>query len=264
MNSGSLSNRIDHLKKRLAYRCHRFVVEGRATKNRIAKEAGLSWTLVKDIGSPEFDPSFKTLKALDQIIPGDWEPSTKFVEYDDISKLDLTKFQLGRGRIIGELSRNSKVLMDANAVQAVDPVQIARAQQFLEQRRGRDGVIREDPYFLDVLKGVAPQCSTHVIDIEDPDPMNFYFIRWDTATGYRNSLDLSGTNLAYVDDPAMRECVVQDYLVVRETGWPHFSAVERRFHHGETRSYLRLMVPFRGANSRSRMLSITRPRAFNT
>lgn len=264
MASGLLSSQIDILKKRLAHRCHRFVVEGHATKNQIAKAAGLSWTLIKEIDSPAFNPSFKTLRALDHAIPREWEPSVGFVEAAAAPLLDIKPYQLGRGHTVGALSENTKIIMDAGAVPTVDPGQIGRVQQFLEQRRGRDGVIREDPNLVDVIKGIALKCSTHVMDLEDPDPMNFHIVRWDTKTGFRNSFDFTGLSLSVLEyDPAMRDCVTQDYLVVRETGWSHFSAVIRRFNDGETRSFLRLMVPFRSANDRNRMLSITRPLSFD-
>ena len=264
MGSGLLSSQIDNLKRRLAHRCHRFVVEGHASKNQIAKAAGLSWTLVKDIENASFNPSFKTLKALDHAIPNNWEPSVGFTDANAIPKLDVKPFQLGRGHTVGALSENTKIIMDPGAVSAADPGQIGRVQQFLEQRRGRDGVIREDPYLVDVIKGIGLKCSAHVMDLEDPDPMNFHIIRWDTMTGFQNSFDFTGLSLSVLEyDPAMRDCVTQDYLVVRETGWSHFSAVIRRFNDGETRSSLRLMVPFRSANDRNRMLSITRPFSFD-
>ena len=55
-----------------------------------------------------------------------------------------------------------KIIMDANAVSAVEPTQIARVQRFLEQRRGRDGIIREDRFNFDVIKAIAPQCASHL------------------------------------------------------------------------------------------------------
>lgn len=62
MTLGSLSDRIDNLEKRLAYRCHHFVFEENMTRNQIAGAAGLSWTLVKNIKNPDFDPSLKPLR----------------------------------------------------------------------------------------------------------------------------------------------------------------------------------------------------------
>ena len=75
---------------------------------------------------------------------------------------DLKPFQIGRNRTINELSENIKIIMDANAVSAVEPTQIARVQRFLEQRRGRDGIIREDRFDFDVIKAIAPQCASHL------------------------------------------------------------------------------------------------------
>jgi hypothetical protein len=262
MAAGSLSDRIDALKKRLAYRCHRYVHEGMATKNQLAKSAGLSWTLIKDVGDPKFDASLKTLKALEAAIPGEWGPSVDYSIREPVQRLDLGTIGVGRSFLKGEKSAHDKVFLDTNAVSEVEPTQMAKVQRFLEQRRGRDGIIREGLFDFDVFKALAPQCATHLFDIDDLDPGNFLTVRWDASTGFNGGVDYSGTSLKGFDDAALLECVARDYLMVRETGWSHFSAVSRQFKDKGNRRFLRLIVPMLGADGRRKMVSVTRPSSF--
>jgi hypothetical protein len=263
MIANSLSDQIDLLSRRLAYRCHRYVYEGFATRNQIARAAGLSWTLIKDIAGPSFAPTFKTLKALDAVIPIDWEPTVGFGEIYRETELDLKLFKLGARRISGERSEHAKIYMEPNALSRVEPDQMARAQSFLEQRRGSDRVVRADPVDLDIIKTLAPQCASHYFDIDDPNPENFKVIRWDGSTGFNGGFDYTGTYLAlFRDDDAMFSCAAEDFLTVRETRWPHFSAIKRQLRERGNREYLRLLVPVRGSDNREKMISITRPRSF--
>jgi len=262
MTVGSLSDRIDALKKRLAYRCHRYVHEGMATKNQFAKAAGLSWTLIKNISDSDFDASIKTLKALEGAIPPEWTPSVDFSLRESGPRRDLGAFSIGRYLRTGEKSHHDKVILDVDAVPGVEPTQIARIQKFLEQRRGRDGIIREGLFDYDVFKSLAPQCATHLFDIDDLDPGNFLTVRWDNSTGFNGDADYTGNRLKVFEDVALLECVSQDYLTVRETGWSHFSAVTRQFKDKGDRRFLRLMVPIRGVDGRQKMVSVTRPSSF--
>ena len=262
MKGGSLSIRIEDLKKRLAYRCHRYVLEGNVSRNQLAKAAGLSWTLIKDIEDPKFDATLRTLKVLEGVIPGDWLPAVDFALRKAETPRDLSAYGIGLSHRKGEKSFHSKITMDAGAVLEVEPSQIGRIQMFLEQRRGRDGVIRENLFDFEVFKALAPQCATHLFDIDDLEPANFRTVRWDSSTGFNGGFDYSGTNLAYVDDKALFDCVAQDFVTVRETGWSHFSAVSRQFKDKGHRRFLRLMIPILGADGRKKMVSVTRPSSF--
>lgn len=184
-------------------------------------------------------------------------------EIIDQHVLNLGPYKIGVRQSHGNQSQSSKIYMDPAAVGAVEPEQIDRARRFLEQRRGRDGVIRANPLDLDVIKTLAPQCATHIFDIDDPNPANFKVIRWDPSTGFRGGIDYSGTNLSlFNDDDAFYNCVAEDFLTVRETRWSHFAALRRQSREQGTREFLRLLVPVRGSDMRDKMILIARHRAF--
>lgn len=47
------------------------------TKSRFAKEAGLQDTTLRNFHEPDWNPTAETLRQLEAVIPGDWQPDEK-------------------------------------------------------------------------------------------------------------------------------------------------------------------------------------------
>lgn len=253
---------IERMKAQAAFRCHRYVAEGYATRNQIASEAGLNWNLVKDIVDPRYNPTLKTIAALEAVVPRDWESTHGGSTASDDEPLTIGKHVLGRRELDGENSQSLKILINDQSITDLEPSQIARIRMYLDESRRVNGLLHEADYEIDVVKAIGPQCACHIYDLDGDDPGDFRAIRWDASTGYKKAIDFTGRKMGTISDSALRSCQIEDFKMVRATGWLHFAAIRRNFKGGESRSFLRLLVPFQGSDNRKKVISITRPQVF--
>lgn len=254
---GRYSKTLAQLEAELRFRCHRYFVETGAKKYKLAADAGISDTLLKDIDRPDFPASIKTLQRLDEIIPEDWEPSINpSVKSIPSPATDLV---LGYKVWDGRLSQSRKVYLRQELLHGLDPDQIERCAEYIEKVREPDGRLLERKIKMTVLHALAPQCAIHVFNVGEDDPTAFYIEKWDNGTGLWNGVDMTGMRFSELEDDALRACQLEDYETCRETQWPSLSVINRRYGSGENRNFVRLMYPFEGEDGRPKILSITRP-----
>ena len=257
MTTEGLSDWIDQLHARLAFNCHRFLVESGMNKHELALRSGVSDTLLKGIEGPDFTASLRTLRRIEAVMPRGWAPAP--VSVPAAPAVDARRFAFDRRQCSGPLSRCFKQYLSLDAVAAADPGQIGRARDYLRQRAEAAGSLREGMFRLDVLKAMAPQCAIHVLDVGDPRPEAFRIQHWDNSTGFKGGRDFSGTLMGDCPDRDLSRCVTEDYRTCRDTGWEHLTAIARDFVNYEARRFLRYMMPFVGHDGRARIVSINRP-----
>ena len=257
---GRYKKAISQLEAELRHRCHRCYVESGIRKYKLASAAGISDTLLKDIDSPEFEASLKTLQRLDEVIPEEWEPAS-----DEPGEQLIVP--ASNDPVIGykiwesDLSRSRKIYVRDDLLHGLDPDQVERCAAYIEKVREPDGRLIESKFKIDVLRALAPQCAIHIFDVGDEDPSDYFIEHWDTGTGFWKGADMTGMKFAELDDEALRGCQLEDYLVCRETKWPNLAIVHRNYAHGEERKFLRLLFPFEGRDGSPKILSITRPQS---
>lgn len=56
-------------------RIRAFASERGWTKSRLAREAGLQDTTLRHFDRPDWNPTVETLRAIERVIPADWQPA---------------------------------------------------------------------------------------------------------------------------------------------------------------------------------------------
>ncbi|MBO6560530.1 MAG: hypothetical protein JJ959_08335 [Nisaea sp.] len=255
---GRYKKAISQLEAELRHRCHRYYLESGIRKYKFASAAGISDTLLKDIDSPDFEASLKTLQRLDEVIPEEWEPAS-----DDADEKLIVPAK--NDPVIGykiwesDLSRSRKIYVRDEMLHGLDPDQVERCAAYINKVREPDGRLLETKFKIAVLRALAPQCAIHIFNVGEDDPNAFFIEHWDNGTGMWKGADITGMKFAELDDEALRGCQLEDYLVCRETQWPNLAIVHRNYAHGEERRFLRLLFPFESKDGLPKILSITRP-----
>jgi hypothetical protein len=255
-----LSEKIDRDLVDLAFKCHRFVAEGCMNRPVLARRAGLSNTLLAGIERPDFQASLRTLAALEKTIPPGWAPSVPLPNRA-LGKNLRTFVRRDTGSSSEKLV-SRKLYLDVDAAETIDSFGMGRVRAALDQWSDHRGRLREDRVNRTVIKALSG-AAVHIIDITEPSPEGFRYEVWDSGTGWKGGTDFTGHRVANTDDPALRDCTFEDFLTVRELGWPGFNAISREFVGAETRRFLRYLYPIEGANQRQKLLCICQPFDFH-
>jgi hypothetical protein len=256
----AFSQQVQTLLARGGFRCHQYVAEGYVSRPALAKLAGISNGTLRGIEQTDFTPSVKTLAALETVIPSSYTPG-------EMRPIVSTSVEIGPF-IEGQKGANSdrissrKYYLNCDAVGEIDKAQIAKIRMATEQWSDATGRIPEESLKRDLLKTIAPQSAVHIIRIIDPRPEGFQYEVWDTGTGWNDSKDFTGQRISESSDPLLRDCTFEDFMVVREFGWPSLTAISRNFLGGEERQFLRYLHPITGRDGSDKILCVCRPQEF--
>ena len=231
------------------------------SRPELARSAGLSNGTLRGIERPGFSPSVKTLKALEAVIPADYRPTAQPAARR--AGVEIAPYVEGHSSVQSTTIVSEKYYLDRDTADQIDKAQIAKIRQASEQWSDPDGRIPEERLNRELLKVVAPQAAIHIIKVTDPSPEGFLYEVWDNGTGWRNSAELSGHRVADASDPILRDCTFEDFMVVREFGWPSLVAISRYFVEGENRPFLRYLHPIAGRDGSLKILCVCRPQEFH-
>lgn len=254
------TDRINALLAQGGFRCHRFVAERHISRPELARRAGISNGTLRGIEGADFVPSVKSLAALEAVIPGSYMPS--HLAPLIVKGVEISPFIEGQKMATSDTMASKKYYLDRDAVAAIDKAQIAKVRIASEQWSDPNGRIPEDTLNRDLLKTIAPQSAIHIIKVTDPRPEGFEYEIWDTGTGWNSSKDFTGQRISESSEPLLRDCTFEDFMVVREFGWPSLTAISRKFADREERRFLRYLHPIAGRDGTDKILCVCRPQEF--
>jgi len=258
--TGGYAPKIMTMLERGGFRCHRFVTDGHISRPDLARKAGLANGTLKGIETPGFSPSVKTLRALEMVIPWEYQPDSIV---RDGGMIDLSYYVEGHRLARSEKIESEKFYLDRDAVDRIDNGQMAKIRKAAEQLSGRDGTIPESQFDRVAFKSLAPQAAVHVIDVTNPMPEDFVYEVWDSTTGWRDSQDLTGFRVSEASYSVLMDCTFEDFKACRDLRWPNLAAISRKFSHGDNRQFLRYLHPISGNDGSLKVLCICRPKEFH-
>lgn len=242
------------------FRCHRFVSEKHMSRPNLARAANIANGTLRGIERPDFLPSVKTLEALEAIIPAEYQPG--MAPAPRAAEVEIAPYVEGQRESRSDTIVSRKYYLDRDAAIEIDKAQIAKIRLASEQWSDVDGRIPEARLNRDLLKVLAPQAAIHIVRATDPRPEGFLYEIWDTGTGWSDSKDFSGQRVSESSDPLLRDCTFEDFMVVREFGWPSLTAISRNFIDREERRFLRYLHPVAGDDGIDKILCVCRPKEF--
>jgi hypothetical protein len=162
--------------------------------------------------------------------------------------------------ILGSRARKAGVELHAKAYLTKEAESIDRQLATIFRywsERAAGGPVDEAALRFETLDTLCPDAAVQVYDVRD-GAEETWVSRFPIIPGYRGGQTIEGTQFRGNFPTEMYECIVEDVASVVDTGWPLWTLLRRRYTWNTgalvDRSFLRLMLPFKGVENRPKIL----------